>query len=337
MLLCGEQARANVYATNVRINGGITNVTVASGSSVAISYLLNEAASAGMTISIVSGTNAVRTILIPSGAGTLRGTNTIFWDGKDDNTNNVSGLFSISITASSQGYFDWTQISDDLNDGNYVWEPSGLAVNPNANSPYYGRVFVANSSPGPHPGDPGDNVGIQKLNADGSPASEGIFSTGGYSWAGDSFSPWKLEVARDDRVYVNDLTQHGVVISFDQTLSTNSMKAVLRSDNWPNASVKLSGPFLTGAGEKMQIWMADSTAGASGVGIRRWDLGTAGAATTNDLGSTIVQAGAGSDLSVAPYDVAIDTNFTIYTIQNVTATGDAAYRVLHFPVYAGAP
>src|SRR5438093_183070 len=69
--------RANVYATNIRLNGGMTNLSVSSGSSVAISYLLNEPASAGVTVSIQSGSTVLRAINVPSGPGTLKGTNSI--------------------------------------------------------------------------------------------------------------------------------------------------------------------------------------------------------------------------------------------------------------------
>ena len=66
-----------------------------------------------------------------------------------------------------------------------------------------GHAFVtARISPGtdadmmnPNP-DPGDLVGLLKRNADGSPAEEGVYSSGGWSWATNSgFSPWKIEVA----------------------------------------------------------------------------------------------------------------------------------------------
>src|SRR4051794_36558585 len=60
-------AKANVYATNIKLNGSITNaVNTSQGSSVTISYILNEAATAGVTIDILSGVTVVRSISIPS-------------------------------------------------------------------------------------------------------------------------------------------------------------------------------------------------------------------------------------------------------------------------------
>src|ERR1035437_1592220 len=200
--LSGPSARANVYATNIRLNGGTNNVSGASGGSVTISYLLNEDATAGVAIDIKSGAVTVRTISIAGGnPGATRGANSVIWDGKDNSSNNVpAGAYTVQITAAAAGYDDWTQISVDLS--NYVYRPTGMAVNRNTNSFYYGRVFVGNATSGPNAAtDPGDMVGIQKFNADGSPAAEGIFSSGGWPWAGNGFSPWKIEVAADDFVY----------------------------------------------------------------------------------------------------------------------------------------
>jgi hypothetical protein len=338
LLLClglASDARANVYATNIRLNNGTTNVALPFGGSVRISYILNEPATAGVAISVKSGSSLLRTITLTNGnAGTLRGTNAVVWDGEDSNGNTVSGAtFSINITASSTGHGGWTQISDDTVPGAYVFEPTGIAVNKNTNSFYYGRVFVANGLEGPNPGSsPGDRLGIQKLNADASPAEESIFSSGGWAWSGNYLSPWKIQVSDDDKIYINDFTADGVVLSFDQKISSNSLQVVLSTNNYPNGSVHLSGPFITGAGTNTQVWMADTNY-SGGVGIRRWNVITNGALATNDLGTTIVAAIPGSDLSLAPFDVAVDWSNRIFTIQSVIADGNAANRVLKFRAY----
>src|SRR5690242_19243847 len=84
-LLCltALTARANVYATNIKLNGGTNNVVLSGGSNLQISYILNEAATSGVTIEIFSGSTIIRSIAISSGnPGTSRGTNTVTWDGK---------------------------------------------------------------------------------------------------------------------------------------------------------------------------------------------------------------------------------------------------------------
>ncbi|MDB6022646.1 MAG: hypothetical protein JWQ04_2503, partial [Pedosphaera sp.] len=41
-LSCSPDARANVYATNIKLNGALSNATVGQGAGVTISYILNE-------------------------------------------------------------------------------------------------------------------------------------------------------------------------------------------------------------------------------------------------------------------------------------------------------
>ena len=340
-LLPVSLARANVYPTNVRLNGSTTNVTANPGTSVLISYLLNEPASSGVTVAIKANATTLRTLSLAGGsAGTARGTNSVVWDGRNDSSNNVApGSYSIHVTASASGHGDWTQISNDLAEGNYAYAPTGIAVNRNPNSPHYGRVFVANALENPLGlSQPGDAVGVLKANADGSAAEEGILSSGGWAWAGDFYSPWKIEVSADDFTYVNDRQTNGFILRFDQTISSNSLTLVLRNDNWPNAGQAiLAGPAIVGTGTNTQIWMADLN--TSGVGIRRFQVSADGTLATNDLGTTIVPTGGDSHLADYPYDVALDLSNRIYTIQYETDSGNTNYRVFRFPAYdeSGSP
>src|SRR3989442_1437346 len=75
-LVLATTAKANVYATNVRLNGGIADVLMPAATNVDISYILNEPASNGVAISIKSGAATIRTITLTNPSpGTLRGTN----------------------------------------------------------------------------------------------------------------------------------------------------------------------------------------------------------------------------------------------------------------------
>lgn len=331
--------QANVYPTQVRLNGGANDVLLVPGGSVTISYLLNEPASAGVTLRIKSGVTMLRTISLPGGAaGTARGTNSVVWDVRDNSGTIVTtGNLTIEVTAASDGYGGWTQISNDTDEGNYVYTPTGIAVNRNTNSPYYGRVFVANAIENPNGVFlPGDKVGLLKANADGSYAAEGAHSSGGWSWTGDFYSPWKVEVSGDDFVYVNDWTTNGIVLRFDQTIATNSQALILRADNWPSAGAgNLSGPAVVGTGTNTQVWMADINSPGS-TGIRRFTVSETGSLATNDPGITVVQAGGGADLDQFPYDVAVDQSHCVYLIQSRTNSGDPSPRVFRFPAYAEA-
>lgn len=342
--LCpAHRAGANVYATDIRIQGSTpgtptsATVFVPCDNAVLIHYRLNETADAGVLVQIHSEATVVRAFTnAPGSPGALRGAHTLIWDVRNDQGEVVPfGFYTVQITAAVNGYGDWTQISDDFNAGNYVFQPRGIAVNRNTNSPYYGRVYVANGQVGFNPeSEPGDRLGIQMLNADGSPSAEGGFSAGGWFLSETGSSPSKIEVADDDYVYVNDRAR-GLVLRFDPNISSFSRTFFLRSDNWPNGSTtNLGGPFITGAGTNTQVWMADGNESDS-VGIRRWTVGSDGTIVTNDPGTTIVQAGTNSDLSVAPFDVALDRSNRIYTIQSRDNSSDPAARVLSFPAYDG--
>src|SRR4029453_13401314 len=117
---------------------------------------------------------------------------------------------------------------------------------------------------------------------------EGGISTGGYPWSGDTFSPWHLEVSKNDQVYIDDFTTNGLVIRWDPTISTNSQVPVLRADNWTNLNVSLSGPALSTSGTNSFLWMADAAFSSSslntGLGILRYTLQPDGTCATNDPG-----------------------------------------------------
>ena len=324
-------AHANVFASNAKINGGMANVSVAQGANVSISYILNEAASAGVTINIHSGATAVRTIsLAGGGAGALRGLNTVVWDGKD-NTSNILpvGNYSVSITAASSGYSGWTVTTDDNNEGNYSYYSFGIAVDRNTNSPYYGRVFVSNSYDNSSAGtNYGNYVGIQKLNADGSYADEGGFSTGGIAWRGGGFAPWKIGVSDDDYVYVEDFSNAGDLYRFDGAISSNSMLHAFAPPN-DYSMGQWSGFSIVGKGTNAVLWGADANSPGS-VGISKFFAKPDG---TFDATAGTNVVGVGGSLDVAPWDLALDKSGTIYTVQNLVDSGNPAVRVLSFPAY----
>lgn len=340
-LLLGAQAPAkgNVYASDIRANGATNSAVLLPNRLAEITYILNEPASAGVTARILSGTNVVRAFQMrPGEPGTLRGRNMFVWDGRDEDGKEVGeGFYEISITAGATGYAVWTQISQDTNSDNSVYDPYGIAVNCNTNSFYYGRVFVGNAMSNPVAG---QQNGIYKFNADCSPAEEGSFGNGGYGWYGFMTSPWKLEVSQDDRLYVNDWSNYGVIVALDQTAST--YQKILDSSNWPSVGgeyANLSGPAISGSGAGTQIWLADVNTSAAGdmgsLGILRWDVTTNGSVAAKNLGTSIVAVGPGSDLSDAPWDVAVDKTGAIYTIQRILDSTEMSYRVMKFPASDG--
>jgi hypothetical protein len=334
--LLSTTSRANVYATNIKLNDGMTNIVSPAGTNVQISYILNEPASR-VEVDILSGTNVIRRLNLTDISSTSFGPNSVTWDELDSNSNQVpAGVYRVSVTAASAGYTNWTHILSDQGtisseqDTNYVFWGEGIAVDRNPTSPHYGRVFVANAeASGTQNGQPGDLVGIMKLNADGSPADEGGTSADqdGYTWSDNGISPWKLAVSDDDFVYVGDLGSTGQVLRWDPLVMSNSLAYVLRKDNIPTGL--FSGPAILGTGTNTQIFMADTSTNSRG--IIKWVASMNGLCATNDFGTVVVASNA--NLTLGPIDVAVDKAGNIYTCQAVFGTLDPAPRVLRFPAY----
>lgn len=325
-----SEAQARVYATHLRLE----KRPEGAGGGVAIRYILNEPATAGVEIEVWDGSQVVRTLTVKAGdPGALRGENEVIWDGRDAaGTPVCCGSYRVRITAAAQGFQDWAQISDDFAPGQYVYAPTGIAVVRDSASPYYGRVLVANGLPGPNAEFlPGDRPGILKFHADGSEVEEGSWSDAGRSWLGDGASPAELEVAAGDRVYVLDRTRQELLV-MDPTAAAASVRQAWGANQRPATGAVMTG-FAVGEGPAGPgLWMAQSAV-ASGPGVYLWVLNPGGTAMAGDQGRLVVRAGAGSDLTVAPWDVAVGPGGGLFVIQSRTAAGDAAPRVVAFPAW----
>jgi hypothetical protein len=335
-----SSTRANIYVTDLKLNGAEPLAIAAGFTNLSISYILNEPATLGVTINIVTGTNLIRTLTpAPGAAGALFGRNVVIWDGNDtDGLPAPSGGYTISVTAAANGHTNWTQISQDSKAGNYAYDPWGLAVNNNSNSLYYGRVFLGNAGANPDSTNaPGDNVTILKVNADGSFADEGPDGNGGYAMAdlGNNSVPQKMRVGEDDRLYMMDLSGYSQLVAFDMLLSTNEI--VLSTGNY------VGNPFLdslttgTLGWYSMDVTDANSTNGliwlgewnADGAGVWNWPLVGGVADPTNDVGNWVVAIG-GSLVSAASGGLMVDTNFDIFIGQYLTDSGDTNADCVEF-------
>ena len=345
-------AHANVYATNIKLNGGGNSITNASGTPVNISYILNEPATLGTTINIFSGANVIRTLSIaPGNAGALRGTNTVIWDGNGSGGSGAAaGTYSISITPAATGFTTWTQTSVDTNIGNYVYSPRGIAVNNNSNSLFYGRVFVGNAKNGPSTGMPnpvaGDVDGILKVNADGSLASEGQGNTNGnqagYKWGDDGFSdsPHYLRYGQDDRIYALDFTSSGAIIACDMIMSTNQV--VFSTPNYstnPDRNGILGGNGwgmmdVTDAGTPNgRLWVGDDDE-PGGAGVWVWSMVNGVANPADTRGTQAISIG--GSLSLWPAGgFMMDGSSNIYVSQDPRNPGDQNNLAMVFTNWNG--
>ncbi|MCX7865758.1 MAG: hypothetical protein N2438_01335 [Limisphaera sp.] len=328
-------AYANVYATHIRLFGSLQPD---SGGTVEIRYVLNEPATAGVTIEILQGNVPVRVMsLAGGGPGTIRGENTVVWDGRDGFGQPVCcGSYRVRVTAAAHGFETWTQTSDDFNLGNYVYAPTGIAVHRDPTSPFYGRVFVANGRAGPNAEFmEGDRPGILRFHADGSPVEEEAWTDGGWPWAADGTSPGDLEVGANGWLYVWDGAQQ-LLLRFGPGVSSASRRVAWGPGNSPQAGASMTRFGLSPRSQMVRLWMAQAVTSA-GPGVYGWFLDAEGVAAANDPGVLAVVAGAGSDLTVAPADVAEGAGGWLFAVQARTALGDPAPRVLAFFYWTNEP
>jgi hypothetical protein len=327
-----SNARGNVYVTDLKLNGAEPLAIAAGFSAINITYVLNEPATMGVTINIASGTNLVRTLTAASGApGALFGHNSVVWDGNDSGGLPApSGSYVVSVTAAANGHTNWTQISQDTNAGNYVFDPRGLAVNNNSNSLYYGRVFLGNAGTGPNSATvPGDQITILKLNADGTFADEGPDGNGGYTMTdlGDNSVPQKMRVGEDDRLYMMDLSSYSQLVAFDMLLSTNEV--VLSPNNYTGNPFWANSLSLGVGWFSMDVTDANTTNGliwlgqwdVDGAGVWNWQLTNGVANPTNDVGNWVIAVGGSLGLA-ASGGLTVDSNFDIFVGQYLTDSGD---------------
>ena len=331
-------AQANVYATNIKFNGALSNATVGQGSGLTLSYILNEPATLGTTLKILSGTNVVRTYSYASGSsGALMGLNVVTWDGKNTGGSNVAvGAYSVSITAAAVGFTNWTQTSIDTNSGIPAYYPLGIAVDNNINSPYYGRVVMSCAlHNGSNPNTPfaAQKDGLYKMNADGTKADEGWYGNAGYladdggdgATAGEmpnsgGYNPMKVRIGEDDRIYWVDNSNVGAILACDMQATTNQV--VIKEAGYANNPDY--SDFHAGCQEfdvcattttNAAIYMCDNDFPNWGVWMFHMTNGVADPADT--VGTQAVIAGGFSDLSlVSSGGVMVDYNLDIFVGQD---------------------
>lgn len=347
MAVLTYDARANVYATDILVNGTfppVGSVAAALSSPVSISYRLNQPATLGVTVFIMQGNTIVASIP----GGTAMGLNTVSW------TPSSTGTYSISITAAaadvSGGTTNWTQISVDSTNTAMVY-PQGIDVDKNTNSAYYGRVVVGNAIDASANGVT-QKVGLYKFNADGSAADEGSFGYAGYttndagnigtnemSQIGSYFGyhnhqlPYIIRIAADDRIYFLDQTEAGAIIATDMQATTNQLviNEGSSSPGYPGSLNNYSGnPDFGLLNQSGQGWGQFDVAGFETghpalylddkgdyptPGIWMYHI-TNGVADPADVVGTQCVAPDGVSLFVTGSGISVDTNLDIFFGQN---------------------
>jgi hypothetical protein len=300
VLLAAGTATANVYATNLRIGGAANGaINVAGGGSIDLSFVLNENADSGVTLTIYRSSDdaVIRTYNL----GALpRGSHTQSWDGRDSGGALVPAgtSYYFTVTAADDGYSAWTQISDDANSRNKYYLPTSVVVNTDPASLYYGRVYVGEgtaSGANTWSGSPKVTTnGIYVLNADSSDAvGQGDTArTGGVPWdynptnpAYDTFwAPWHSYIAPDGRLIVSDgYDGYSGLFAFDPDCALDAQTIFAPAPWTGDPPVMPSGLnvnhgnvlalWVEGAGDDMQMYYLDEDYPSGAITGNVWTLG----------------------------------------------------------------
>lgn len=243
------------YASGVTGNAGI------------VSFILNEAAD---NVTVIFDHGASSQDLGPLDKGT--------------HSFPIGSAISFEIVVRKSAGSVWTLISTDTNRLMQFNSGRGVAVNLQASTPAFGRIYVANSSAGTATGRPvGD--GIYVLNADqtdalgrGDAASTAglTFTTGGQQ----ANTPWHIEVGADNHLYIADFsTNAGTIYRTDPDVTSGSGEVVLAgpgATNNPSVHTTIgSSPIVLGslATSDLTIYAIDGAFPGNFNRLFRWDIG----------------------------------------------------------------
>ncbi len=312
---------ANVYATNVTVDATMITPS-AESDTVAISFLLNEDADNGVDVKIYnSASTLVRTISL---ATADMGSNTVYWDGKDDASSMLpDGDYTFEITAMDDGHTEWTKISDPLK--TVMYSPKGVAVNRNPDSEYFGRVYISNGYAGTsaNTGAFYNGKGVYMYDA---VQDTFAFSDGGIAWASSSESPGKTSIGFDDKIYV---TEYGNDLLYGFNGDMTGALNVLEADNRLTDQY-ISANWVHGSGADRVIYTADMHY-LTGRGIVKYDIGLNDEMPAGDTGTEIIER---PNNGYYQSDVEVDSDGNIYFTQ-FRGAPDQAYALMKYSPYTG--
>lgn len=317
---------ANVYPTNLGQSANLVNQNL--NDTVNLSYLLNDAAT-GVTVEVLNSSNAVvRTIVA---GGLTKGSHSVVWDGKDDSSNFVpTGDYTFRVNTTGAAGNAWTKFSANGLLNNFE-QALGVAVNKNPDSPYYGRLYVANSRLAPSPTvDHGRTTGdgIYMLNADlsdmGIAGGTGVHAAGiNWTTPGGNAGPFRLEVGPDDSLYITDWSDgHSGLWQTDPNVATTAIEVLDstgRAGSGLNATHgSISDVIVVGTGASRVIYTADEDFNPPNTGsILRYNIGNA--ATFSGAPSGFVYQDTANEITNSRNSIALASDGTFWLSQNVAS------------------
>ncbi len=150
----------------------------------------------------------------------------------------ASGVVKVEVTKSNPVGWSNTpsafvasklQISSDSNPFTRYNSPRGVAVNRNPSSPFFGRVYVANSTPGATVAAHNTGRGLYTMKADlsDSPNNYGTNAqAGGLPFAVSANAPFQISMGEDGYIYIADFSDaSGMVARIDGNLTNGQLVA----------------------------------------------------------------------------------------------------------------
>jgi hypothetical protein len=305
VLACAASAALfSVYSTSVFATPYASGVSESGGT---VTFRLNEAAD---TVTVIR--DGVPDVIgaLPAGTASFARNGAANYQIKVTRQSGPGYLTKApGIGSFSQGV--GLRYSDESNKQLWFTQPRSVAVDTSPASPYFGRIYVGNTTAGSvtfnavtrNIGD-----GLYAVNADGTDAiNQGdTAQSGGIDWTLSANSPWKMTVGPDNKVYISDWSDaHAGIYRVDSDLTNgvsilkgqgdgNPTSAATPPAGWsPETSVHgsiASRVILEGSGANMKIYAIDEdmvgtppvaypspTPNPADIyqGLYRWDVGTA--------------------------------------------------------------
>jgi sugar lactone lactonase YvrE len=183
--------KPNIYASGLKAEH-------VSGTNYTLSYTLNTDAVSG-GINFISGGTTI-SVPAPDPALLTKGAHSVTLDLGDLADGEYS--WSITATAAANEGTEPVQFTGDQATLSFIY-PRGLAIDNNTESPYFGRIYVADSDTTKKPNP--EQKGLYLFNSDLSDAiGQGSVPLHKDVWTMSPASPMRITVAPDSKVYISD-------------------------------------------------------------------------------------------------------------------------------------